>query len=130
MSADDEIDAYINSFTGQTQEALVKMRAIIKKAAPQAEELISYGMPAYKLDGMLVYFAGYDRHIGFYPTPSGIVNFKEELSVYKTAKGSVQFPLDKKLPVSLITQIVKFRIAENQEKAANKKPAKKSTGKR
>lgn len=130
MSADNEIDAYINSFSGQTQKALVQMRAIIKKAAPKAEEVISYGMPAYKLDGMLVYFAGYDRHIGFYPTPSGIENFKEELSVYKSAKGSVQFPLDKKLPVSLITQIVKFRIAENKEKAANKKPAKKSTGKK
>lgn len=120
-----DVDAYISSFTGKTQTALEQMRSIIKKAAPAAEEVISYGMPGYKLDGVLVYFAGYDRHIGFYPTPSGIENFKKELADYKTAKGSIQFPLDGKLPVWLITQIVKFRVAENKEKAAKKRVSKK-----
>lgn len=111
------IDDYISAFPFDTQKLLEQMRSTIKKAAPKAEEVISYGMPAFKLNGMLVYFAGYKNHIGFYPTSSGIANFKKELSMYKGAKGSVQFPLDKPLPLALISKIVKFRLAENSEKA-------------
>ncbi len=92
------------------------MRATIKKAAPKAEEKISYGMPGYDLNGMLVWFGGYGKHIGFYPKPSGIKNFQKELSVYKQSKGAVQFPLDKPLPTGLITKIVKFRMKENSQK--------------
>jgi uncharacterized protein YdhG (YjbR/CyaY superfamily) len=112
---------YISGFSKETQEVLEQMRAIIKSAAPQAEEVISYGIPAFKLNGILVFFAAYDKHIGFYPTPSGVGAFKEELSVYKGAKGSVQFPLDKPLPAKLITKIVKFRVMENLQKAITKK---------
>ena len=92
------------------------MRTAIKKAAPKAEEGIGYKMPAYKLNGVLVYFAGYAKHIGFYATPTGHEQFKKELSVYKEGKGSVQFPLNEPLPISLITKIVKFRVKENLTK--------------
>ena len=87
-----------------------------QKAAPKAEEAISYGMPAFKLNGLLVWFAAYAKHIGFYPRVSAIAAFKKELSIYKGAKGSVQFPLDKPLPLALITRIVKFRAKENRER--------------
>lgn len=110
------IDHYISHFPKSTQILLKQLRAIINKAAPQAEEVISYNMPAYKYHGMLVYFAGYRNHIGFYPMSSAITVFKKELSVYKGAKGSVQFPLDKPLPIGLITKIVKFRVKKNIEK--------------
>lgn len=90
-------------------------------AAPQAEEVISYAMPAYRLNGMLVYFAGYAKHIGFYPGAGGIAAFKTELSVYKGAKGSVQFPLDRPLPLKLIEEIIMFRIAENVERSDKKR---------
>jgi uncharacterized protein YdhG (YjbR/CyaY superfamily) len=113
-------DAYIASFPKETQTLLEQLRATIKKAAPEAEELISYQMPAYKYNGMLVYFAGYKNHIGFYPTASGIANFTKELSVFKSSKGAVQFPLDRPLPLQLVTKIVKFRVKENMEKAAMK----------
>lgn len=115
------IDAYIATFPEYTRELLEQMRAIIHKAAPKAEETISYQMPAFKANGMLVYFAGYQHHIGFYPTPSGIENFKKELAAYKSSKGAVQFPLDKRLPAALITKIVKFRLKEDAEKAKAKK---------
>lgn len=115
------IDAYIAGFPKEVQPALNKMHGIIKKAAPKATESINYGIPTFSLDGNLVHFGGYKTHIGFYPAPSGIEAFKKELSVYKGAKGSVQFPLDKPLPAGLITQIVKFRVIENKEKAAAKK---------
>lgn len=118
------VDAYIARFPASTQKRLQQLRAAILKAAPKAEEMISYQMPAYKLNGVLVYFAGYDKHIGFYPTASGIANFKNELSAYKFAKGSVQFPLDEALPIKLVTQIVKFRVMENMEKAKKKKAKK------
>ncbi len=111
-----DIDDYISRFTKETQKILEQMRVTIKKAAPQAEEVISYAMPAFKLNGMLVWFAAYSKHIGFYPKPSGLDAFKKELSVYKGAKGSVQFPLDKPLPLRLITKIVKFRVTENLQK--------------
>lgn len=114
------IDTYIASFPKDTQKLLQQIRQIIHKAAPEAEETINYAMPTFKLHGNLVHFAGYNHHIGFYPAPSGIVNFKKELAAYETSKGAIQFPLDKPLPVSIITQIVKFRVVENTEKAKQK----------
>ena len=114
------VDSYIAGFPKKTQELLQQIRATIKKAAPSAEETISYQMPAYKYAGMLVFFAGYEKHIGFYPTPSGIESFKKELAVFKSAKGSVQFPLNKPLPLALITKIVKFRLKENETKMSAK----------
>lgn len=119
------IDDYIASFPEDIREILENLRKTINNAAPEATEIISYSMPAFNLNGNLVYFAAYKNHIGFYPTSSGITAFKQELSVYKGAKGSVQFPLDKPLPFDLITQIVKFRVAENINKAALKKKIKK-----
>ncbi|MDI9340578.1 MAG: DUF1801 domain-containing protein [Sediminibacterium sp.] len=110
------VDEYIAMFPKVVQERLIMMRQIIKKEAPEAEEKISYGMPAYHLNGPLVYFAGYAKHIGFYATPSGHEKFKKALSVYKQGKGSVQFPLEEALPVKLVEDIVKFRIKENATK--------------
>ena len=121
MIAYKTIDDYIASFPKDLQTILEQMRAIIKKAAPKAKEVISYAMPAFKLNGMLVYFAGYKKHIGFYPMPAAINAFKKDLSVYKSSKGAVQFPLDKPLPSALITKIVKYRIAENLQKGKAKK---------
>lgn len=117
------VDEYIAQFPPDVKAALESLRKTIKAAAPKAEELISYMMPAYKLNGVLVYFAGYNNHIGFYGTPSGHEAFAKELSGYKSGKGSVQFPLNKPLPLKLISKIVKFRVAQNEEKAAAKKPA-------
>jgi uncharacterized protein YdhG (YjbR/CyaY superfamily) len=111
------IDEYIAAFTKETQKILEKIRAAIKAAAPEAEEKISYQMPTFFLKGNLVHFAAYKKHIGFYPTPSGIQAFKNELSIYKGAKGSVQFPIDKPMPLELISKIVIFRVAENLKKA-------------
>jgi uncharacterized protein YdhG (YjbR/CyaY superfamily) len=110
------VNDYIAGFPKSMQKILAQMRAAIKKAAPAAEEVISYGMPAYKLNGMLVFFAGYKNHIGFYATPTGHKAFEKELSVYKQGKGSVQFPIDKPLPLTLISKIVKYRVKENQDK--------------
>ncbi len=118
-------DEYIATFPESIQKLLQEIRETIKKAAPDAEECISYQMPAYKLKGMVVYFAGYEKHIGFYPGASGIASFKEKIAGYKNAKGSVQFPLDKPLPVKLITEITKFRVKENLEKEALKAMMKK-----
>jgi uncharacterized protein YdhG (YjbR/CyaY superfamily) len=114
----ENVDAYIARFAPVTQKLLKQLRTTIKKAAPLAEEVISYGMPAYKYHGILVYFAGYEHHIGFYPTASGIENFKKEIAGFKHSKGAVQFPLDKPLPLSLVTAIVKFRVQLNLEKAS------------
>lgn len=116
-----EVDAYIAHYDGIVKERLTELRAIIQKAAPKSEEVISYKMPAYKQQGMLAYFAGYKQHVGFYPTASPIVHFAEELSKYKTSKGAVQFPLDKPLPKQLITRMVKFKLEENQRKVDLKK---------
>jgi uncharacterized protein YdhG (YjbR/CyaY superfamily) len=115
------VDGYIAGFPETTRALLMQMRETIRQAATEAEEVISYQMPAYKLAGMLVYFAGCEKHIGFYPTPSGIEAFKQELSGYKGAKGSVQFPVNEPLPLELITRIVKFRATENLEKALAKR---------
>jgi uncharacterized protein YdhG (YjbR/CyaY superfamily) len=117
----ENIDEYISGFPKETQKLLKQMREIITKAAPKAVEVISYGMPAFKQDGVLVYFAGYAKHIGFYPTSSGIANFQKEISAYKSSKGAIQFPLDKALPATLITKIVKFRVKEDMFRAEEKK---------
>ncbi len=114
-------DAYIAEFPKETQVLLEQMRKTIQEAAPGAEEIISYAMPSYKLHGILVHFAGYANHIGFYPGAAGIEAFKDALSSYKWAKGSVQFPIDKPLPLKLVTEIVKFRVQQNKEKDEGKK---------
>ena len=116
-----DVDAYISGFPKDTQKLLKQVRATIKKAAPQAEEVISYGMPAYKLNGALIYFAGYKNHIGLYPMPSAIVAFKKQISDYNWAKGSVQFPFNKPLPLELIEKITRFRVKEDLQKATLKK---------
>ncbi len=109
------VDLYINNYPAGVQKILRKIRAIIKKKAPAAEESMSYGMPAYKINGKpMVYFAGFKNHIGFYATPSGHEAFISELSKYKRGKGSVQFPLDQPVPYELIGQMVEFRVAEIQ----------------
>ncbi|MEK4880404.1 MULTISPECIES: iron chaperone [Paenibacillus] len=116
----ESIDAYISGFSLEVQEILNTLRKVIKEAAPEAEEKISYQMPTFALHGNLVHFAAYPKHIGFYPTPSGINAFKDELSGYKGAKGSVQFPIDKPMPYELISKIVTFRVAENLKKVKAK----------
>ena len=110
-------DDYMDRFPKDVQLRLQKLRLTVKKAAPQAKEKISYGIPAFTLNGMLVWFAAFKNHIGFYPRTSAIAAFKKELSAYKGAKGSVQFPFDKPLPLTLISRIVKFRVKENLSKA-------------
>jgi uncharacterized protein YdhG (YjbR/CyaY superfamily) len=114
------IDEYIAQFPKSTQVLLEKIRAIIKKAAPKAEEKISYGIPTFVLEKNLVHFGGYKSHIGFYPGAAGVEAFTKELAAYTFSKGAIQFPLDKPLPVGLITQIVKFRVLQNLEKAKSK----------
>ena len=115
------VDKYIAGFPKATQILLEKIRLTIKKAEPKAAETIGYGIPTFKLNGNLVHYAGYENHIGFYPGAAGIASFKKEISVYKNAKGSVQFPIDKPLPLSLVTAITKFRVIQNEAKAKNKK---------
>lgn len=116
-----DIDQYIAGFPEDVREILEKVRLTIRGAAPEAEETIKYQIPTFTLKGNLVHFAAYKKHIGFYPTPSGIEKFKKELSVYKSAKGSVQFPLDQPIPYDLISQIVTFRVNENLQKAETKR---------
>jgi uncharacterized protein YdhG (YjbR/CyaY superfamily) len=115
------IDEYIADFPQNVQELLQKIRATIRQAAPDAEETINYRMPTFILNGNLVHFAAFKNHIGFYPTPTGVEQFKQELSAYHGSKGSVQFPLDQPVPFDLITRIVEFRVRENLEKASAKK---------
>lgn len=117
------IDEYIATFPADVQKILQELRAVIKASAPEATEKISYQMPTFFLHGNLVHFAAFKNHIGFYPVPSGIEAFKQELSRYKGAKGSVQFPIDQPLPLELVSRIVKFRVAENLQNA-EKKPRK------
>ncbi|MCX2473991.1 DUF1801 domain-containing protein [Pedobacter sp. MC2016-05] len=112
-----EIDKYIANFPTETQEKLQLVRETIKEAAPEAKEKISYAIPTFDLYGNLVHYAGYKNHIGFYPGNGGIEAFKEEISIYKSAKGSVQFPLDKPLPLDLISRITKFSVIQNLAKA-------------
>jgi uncharacterized protein YdhG (YjbR/CyaY superfamily) len=118
QKAPKNIDEYIAGFPPEVQEILQKIRLTIRKAAPKAEEAISYMIPAFKLNGNLVFFAAYKKHIGLYPAPRGNEAFKEELSAYGGGKGTVQFPLDKPIPYALIRKIVKFRVKENTDEAA------------
>jgi uncharacterized protein YdhG (YjbR/CyaY superfamily) len=122
------IDEYIALFPEETKKKMQELRAAIIAAAPGAEEKISYKMPAFAQKGILVYFAAWKYHIGFYPTSSGTQAFKQELSAYKSSKGSVKFPMDKPLPLDLISKIVKFRVAENLKKAEEKSSNRKQKG--
>jgi uncharacterized protein YdhG (YjbR/CyaY superfamily) len=114
------VDEYLADFEGEVLQKLQQLRQLIKTVAPEAQELISYQMPAYKYHGALVYFAGYQKHVGFYAMPSGHLAFEAELSKYKRGKGSVQFPLGEPLPAKLISQIVQYRLAENLAKVGKK----------
>lgn len=115
------VDEYLDTVPEHVKEILEKLRTAIKQAAPAAEEIISYNMPAYKQHGVLVYFAANKGHIGFYPTGLPIVAFKDQLAKYNTSKGAIQFPIDKPLPITLVKNIVKFRLSEDREKATAKK---------
>lgn len=110
------VDEYIAMFPENIQDKLKELRELIREIAPETEEIISYKMPTFRLNGILLHFAAYKNHIGFYPTPSGIAEFKDELSSYKHAKGSVQFPIDETLPINLIRKMVAFRVKENNAK--------------
>jgi uncharacterized protein YdhG (YjbR/CyaY superfamily) len=110
----ESVQQYIDTFPSETKVILEKIRKIIRNNAPEAIEMIAYNMPAYKMKGKpLVYFAGYEKHIGLYATPSGHEAFAEELSKYKQGKGSVQFPLHQEIPYELIKKIVLFRVKES-----------------
>jgi uncharacterized protein YdhG (YjbR/CyaY superfamily) len=112
-----DIDEYIKAFPKDVRVILEKIRATIRRAAPEAKETIAYQIPTFTLEGNLVHFAAFKSHVGFYPTPSGIEKFKAELSAYQGAKGSVKFPLDQPIPFRLIADIVRFRVRENHERA-------------
>jgi uncharacterized protein YdhG (YjbR/CyaY superfamily) len=115
------IDEYISRFPKDVQIILEKIRTTIRKTAPDAKETIAYQIPTFTLEGNLVHFAAYAKHIGFYPTPNGITKFKKELAKYATAKGSVQFPLDRPIPYDIIKKIVMYRVQENLERVKRKK---------
>jgi uncharacterized protein YdhG (YjbR/CyaY superfamily) len=119
------IDEYISGFPSEVQDKLQQIRACISQAAPEASECINYGIPTFTLEGNLVHFAGIKKHIGFYPAPSGIIAFKDELEAYESSKGAVQFPLDQPIPLELIEKIVRFRVNENKEIAIRKKQKRK-----
>ena len=114
------VDKYIRSFPPDVQRTLQQIRQTIRSAAPEAEETISYQMSAFKLNGVLVYYAAFKDHVSLFPTGSGIEAFKAELASYKTSKGTVQFPLDKPVPLDLVRRIVELRVKEDREKAAPK----------
>lgn len=118
-------DEYIAGLPRETKGLVKELRKTIKDTAPGAEEVISYNMPAFKWHGMLVWYAAYQHHIGLYPTGSPIKAFKNELTGYKTSKGAIQFPIEKGIPVALVKKIVRFKMKENQEKAAAKEKKKK-----
>ena len=118
------VDEYIACWPSKTQSILKQIRKTITKAAPKAEEVISYQMPAFKQNGVLVYFAAYKNHIGFYPTASGIAAFQDKITSYKSSKGAIQFPIDKPMPLELIEEIVKHRIEANEIKSKKKKTLK------
>jgi uncharacterized protein YdhG (YjbR/CyaY superfamily) len=121
MQKPENVNHYISMHAGNVQKILIQLRDIVRKTAPDSLEVISYGMPAYKLNGMLVWFAAHSSHIGFYPGSSVIEAFKTELSKFKNAKGSVQFPLVKPLPVKIVKDMIKFKMMENRRKLAFKK---------
>ena len=124
------IDEYIAGFPAAVQASLEQLRATIRKAAPNAEETISYQIPTFKQDGNLVHFAAYKNHIGFYLGSGGIKNFQDELSIFEGSKGTVRFPINKPLPLKLIAEVVKFRVKVNQGKANLKATEKSLTKKR
>ncbi|MBL4677810.1 MAG: DUF1801 domain-containing protein [Mucilaginibacter sp.] len=115
MQKPESTDQYIDSFPADIQELLTQMRRAVQNAAPDAQEVISYGMPAYKQHSVLVYFAAQSKHIGFYPGAQAIVVFADELKHYKTSKGAIQLPFDKPLPLNLVARITQFRIGEDQQ---------------
>jgi uncharacterized protein YdhG (YjbR/CyaY superfamily) len=115
------VDEYLSALPKEVRDALEELRAAIRQAAPQAEEVISYNMPAFKSDGMLVWYSAFKKHVGFYPKPTAIVAFREELAGYKTSKGAIQFPLEKGIPTNLVKKIIKFRLKENKQKQKGKK---------
>lgn len=115
------IDDYLSAWPKSVRDKLVTLRKAIKQAAPQAEEAISYNIPAFKLNGMLVWYAAFGKHIGFYPRTSAMAKFRRELVRYKTSKGAIQFPLEKPIPVSLVKKIVKFRVRENGGKLTTRR---------
>jgi uncharacterized protein YdhG (YjbR/CyaY superfamily) len=115
-SAPKNIDEYIATFPDDVQKILERIRATIQKAAPDAQEAIKYQIPTFTLNGNLIHFAGYKKHIGLYPAPRGAEEFKKELSAYEGGKGTVQFPLNKPIPYDLITRIVKFRVKQTKSK--------------
>jgi uncharacterized protein YdhG (YjbR/CyaY superfamily) len=117
----ENVDQYIEGYPPKVQKILQTIRKTIQKAAPGAEESIRYRMPGYKLNGVLIYFAGHEKHIGMYPAPRGAKEFKKELEQYGGGKGTVQFPLDHPVPYDLITRIVKYRAQQNSAKASAKK---------
>lgn len=117
----ENIDEYIEDYPAKVRKILQKIRKTIHKAAPGVEESISYQMPAFKLNGVLIYFAAYENHIGIYPAPRGVKEFKKELEQYEGGKGTVQLPLDQPVPYDLITRIVKYRAKENSEKKSGSK---------
>jgi uncharacterized protein YdhG (YjbR/CyaY superfamily) len=121
ISSPKSIDEYISAYPEPVQQVLAKIRTTIKELAPTAIEKIAYGIPTFWLNENLVHFAAYKSHIGFYPTSSGIEAFKEDLSKYKTSRGTVQFPLDKPIPLPLIKKMVKYRVAETQKKSGKRK---------
>jgi uncharacterized protein YdhG (YjbR/CyaY superfamily) len=110
------VDEYFSGLPKSTRDSMQKLREIIRQVAPKAEEVISYNIPAFKWNGMLVWYAAFKKHIGFYPKASGIAAFKDELADYKTSKGAIQFPLEEGIPVNLVKKIVKFRLKENERK--------------
>lgn len=111
--ASDAVDAYLAGFPAPTRKVLEELRALVRASAPEAQERISYAIPTFDLNGKhLVHFAGFARHVGFYPTASGIEAFRSEIEPFKTGKGSVQFPLDRPLPADLIRRLVEFRVRE------------------
>lgn len=116
MKAVTTIDAYIKTFPKNIQELLKEMRKVIHETAPEATETIAYGIPTFKLNGNLVHFGGYKEHIGFYPAPSGIKEFKDELAPYESGKGSLKFPIDQPIPYDVIKRVVQFRVKENLAK--------------
>lgn len=120
-SMPESVDDYIAGFPPAVRSVLRKMRATIRKAAPEAEERVSWGMPAYAQDGMLAFFAAFERHVSFFPGPEGIKRFEKELAPYGTSKGTVRFPLGTPVPYALIARIVKFRVKENRARAAAKR---------
>jgi uncharacterized protein YdhG (YjbR/CyaY superfamily) len=130
-NAPEDIDEYIDRFPGNVQELLQKIRKTIQKAAPDAVEAISYGIPTFRLNGNLVHFAAFQSHIGFYPAPRGVAEFKDDMARYEGGKGTARFPLDEPIPYELITRMVKFRVQKNLEKGVKRSvPAKKKSAKK